>query len=160
MNVVPDSIMSQVLTAILLRLGTAVTGLVHIHLFKNNFTPTKNSILADFTELTNVDVPGYAASPANWFAGVPHRLPTGAWEAPDSLADPSFVATGPPPAPIVVYGFFATDSTDAILLGSGDFTTPYTFQKTGDGFVLEALPLLIQSDGVTLTVTLPDMQPA
>lgn len=159
MYIVPDAIMSALLTAIELQLGTAITGLVHVHLYTNNLTPTKNNILADYTELTNIEVPGYAAKSANWFAGVPFRRLDGSWEDPSSLVDPSFVATGPPPAPQVVYGFFITDSTDAILLGSGLFATPFTFVSTGDGFTLPGNPSLIQSDGNTLILSLQDLQP-
>jgi len=160
MYIIPDLNMAGILTALELQLGTAATGLVHIHLFANAFTPTNANILADFTELTNVEVPGYAAKNANWYAGVPFRQNGGAWEGPDSLADPAFVATGPPPAPVVVYGFFATDSTDAILLGSGNFTVPFTFTATGDGFDLPGNPVLVQLDGLTLTITFQDLQPS
>jgi hypothetical protein len=160
MYVLPDTIMGSILTAILAELGTASTGVVHVHLFTNNITPSKSNVLTDFTELTNVEVPGYAAASANWFAGVPHRLNSGAWEGPDSLADPNFTCTGTaPPSPQIVYGWFATDSTNAILLGSGVFGTPYTFTAIGDGFTLPGNPQLIQSLPGTLTCTLPDLEP-
>lgn len=159
MYVVPDSNMAGVLTAILAQLGTTGTGLLHIHLFSNNFTPTKNSVLADFTEVTNVEVPGYVPAHANFFAGVPFRTPAGSWEGPDSLADPTFLATGAPPAPQVAYGFFVTDTTDAILLGSGVFANPFTFFHAGDGFTLEGNPQLNQGDANTLTLTFPDWEP-
>jgi hypothetical protein len=160
MYVVPDPLMANIITAIQLQLGTAVTGLVHLHLYVNNLTPNKTNVLADFTELTNVEVPGYAAKSANWFAGVPFRRQDGAWEDPSSLVDPSFVATGPPPSPQVVYGFFATDSTDAILLGSGKFAVPFTFVSTGDGFVLDADPALLQDTTGTLKLIFQDLEPA
>lgn len=159
MYIVPDPLMGPLLTAIELAISTAITGLVHIHLFVNNITPTKTTILANFTELTNVEVPGYVAKSSNWFAGVPYRKMDGSWSDPNSLVDPSFVATGPPPAPQIVYGFFITDSTDAILLGSGLFLVPFTFVSTGDGFSLEGEPNLLQSDGNTLTLALQDLEP-
>ena len=159
MFIIPDANMPAILTAIAAQLGTAATGLVHVHLYTNNFTPDKNSLLAAFTELTAVEVPGYAAKSVNWFAGVPFRRNDGQWEDPSSLADPSFVATGPPPAPQVVYGFFLTDSTDAILLGSGLFDAPFTFQNTGDGFTLPGNLLLNQGDSTSLTLTFPDLVP-
>jgi hypothetical protein len=160
MFIVPDVLMSPIMTALQLQLGTAVTGLVHIHLFTNNITPTKNNVLTDFVELTNVEVPGYAPASANWFAGVPHRLNSGAWECPSSLADPNFVCTTtPPPAPQIVYGWFATDSTDAILKGSGLFAAPYTFTQIGDGFTLPGNPELVQSSGGVLTLNMQDLEP-
>jgi hypothetical protein len=159
MFVIPDANMAGILTAIELAMGTAVTGLVHVHLYTNNLVPTKANVLADFTELTNIEVPGYAAKSANWWAGVPFRRNDGQWEDPSSLADPSFIATGPPPAPQIVYGIYLTDSTDAILLGSGAFVAPFTFSLTGDGFTLPGNPLLTQLDALTLTLTLPDLEP-
>jgi hypothetical protein len=152
--------MAAILAALELQLGTAGTGLIHVHLFTNNFTPVKTNVLVDFTELTNVQVPGYAAKNANWYAGVPFRRLDGAWEGPDSLADPAFVATGPPPVPMTIYGFFATDSTDAILVGSGVFAVPFVFTLTGDGFDLPGNPHLLQDTGGTLQLTFQDLEPA
>jgi hypothetical protein len=160
MMVVPDVLMSGLITAIEGVLGTAATGLVNVHLYTNVLTPTKNNVLGDFTELTNVEVPGYATKSANWFAGVPFRRQDGAWESPSSLVDPDFVATGPPPGPISVYGFFATDSTNAILLGSGAFTVPFTFVQTGDGLTLSGNPALLQQTGLQIQLQLQDLQPS
>lgn len=160
MYVLPDTIMGSILTKILENLGTASTGVVHIHLFTNNITPSKANVLADFTELTTTEVPGYAPASANWYAGVPLRLNSGAWESPDSLADPNFTcSTSAPPSPQIVYGWFATDSTDAILLGSGVFGSPYIFSSIGDGFTLPGNPQLIQGLPGVLTCTLPDLEP-
>lgn len=160
MFIVPDVLMGSILTAIEAALGTTITGVVHLHLFTNNFTPNKTNILADFTELTSVQVPGYVVPSANWFAGVPHRIASGAWEGPNSLADPNFVCTGaPPPSPQVVYGWYATDSTNAILLGSGTFAAPFTFSAIGDGFTMPGNPLLSQSDISTLQLSLQDLEP-
>jgi hypothetical protein len=160
MFVLPDVTMGQLLTAIQAILGTVSTGLVHIHLFVNNLTPTKNNVLGDFTELTSAEVPGYAAASANWYAGVPRRLNTGAWEDPSSLADPSFICAGSAPgSPTTVYGWFATDSTNAILLGSGRFAVPFTFTLLGDGFSLPGSPQLLQASGGVVTWTGPDLEP-
>lgn len=159
MFVIPDANMGSILTAIELAMGTAVTGLLHCHLYTNVLVPTKANILTDYTELTNVEVPGYAAKSVNWFAGVPFRRNDGQWEDPSSLADPAFIATGAPPSPIVTYGFFLTDSTDAVLLGSGAFSVPFTFSLLGDGFTLSGNPVLGQPDGLTALLTLPDLEP-
>lgn len=160
MFVIPDVSMAAILTAILLKIGTAVTGVCHVHLYTNNLTPNKNNVLGDFTELTTVEVPGYLAAVANWWAGVPYREVDGSWSSPDSVPDPSFSATGVVPSPTTVYGIFVTDSTNLILLASGIFTTPFVFNSLGDGFVLSGNPNLLQSDGSTLTLALPNLQPA
>lgn len=159
MFIVPDPLVGGLLTSIMSALGTITTGLVHCHLYSNDLSPTKDNVLADFTEMTSTQVPGYAVKSINWFAGVPFRRQDGAWEDPSSLVNPSFVATSAPPAPVVAYGIFLTDSTDAILLGSGRFATLFTFQAIGDGFSLPGNPSLLQSDGNTLTVTLADLEP-
>lgn len=160
MYIVPDVIMSGIITAVELALGTAVTGVVHVHLYTNNLVPTKTNVLGDFTELNTAQVPGYAAADANWWAGVPYRRTDGAWEDPNSLVDPSFVASAAPPVPVVAYGIFLTDSTDAILLGSGAFSSPFTFSLAGDGFTLPGNPALLQGDDLSLTLTFQDMEPA
>lgn len=159
MNIIPDVNMPGLLTAILAQLGTVSTGLVHIHLFTNDLTPTKTNALGDFTEATNVEVPGYAAASANWFAGTPFRQSLGAWECPSSLPDPAFRASGSPPSPQIVYGWYATDSTDAILLDSGRFNVPFTFTLSGDGFALPGNPTLQQTDQLTISLVMPDLQP-
>ena len=159
MLVVPDGLMAGIITAIMQALGTVTTGIVHVHLYTNLLTPTKLNVLTDFTELTSTEVPGYAAKSANWFAGVPFRRNDGSWEDPSSLVSPSFVATGPPPTPINVNGVFLTDSTDAILLGSGQFAAPFTFSSTGDGFTLPGNPSLLQNTGSTLQLTFQDLEP-
>jgi hypothetical protein len=161
MLTIPDVMMGPILTAIESSLGTVATGLVHVHLYTNNLTPTKSNVLADFTELTNVEVPGYVKKNANWFAGVPFRRQDGAWEDPSSLVDPDFVCSGSaPPSPQIVYGFFLTDSTDAILLGSGAFDVPFTFVQLGDGFTLSGNPALLQDTGNSLQLQLQDLQPS
>lgn len=159
MYIVPDVNMAALMTAIQAQLGTAGTGVIDIHLFTNDLTPTKVNALGDFTELTNVEVPGYLKKSVNWFAGTPYREQDGSWTCPNSLADPSFVASADPPSAQTVFGFFATDSTDAILVGSGRFAVPFVFTKSGDGFRLADDPKIIQSDGGTLTITMPDLEP-
>lgn len=159
MYIIPDGNMAGIITAMMAQLGTALTGVLKVHLYTNNLSPTKTTVLADFSEATNVEIPGYTAASVNWFAGAPFRRPDGGWEDPDSVPDPSFVATGPPPSPQVVYGFFCTDSTNLILLGSGIFAAPFTFSLSGDGFTLEGNPVLAQTDDSTLALVMPDWNP-
>jgi len=105
-----------------------------VRLFTNNITPQRNSVVGDFTELTNVQVPGYAAVAPTW-AGTPIRQADLSWQ--DDTGDAIFQATGAPPAPIVVYGWFATNAAGTVLLGAGLLNLPYTFTSIGDGVRLE-----------------------
>ncbi|SRR5258707_2498590 len=126
-----------------------------VKLYVNNLTPTKNNVVADFTELTNVEVPGYAAVAGAW-NGAPVRKQDGSWE--DQGAAPiQFAATGPPPAPQIVYGWFATNAAGTVLIGSGKFAAAFTFTATGDGFDLEQVFNVLQLTGTTYQVLL-DME--
>lgn len=126
-----------------------------VRLYTNNFTPVKGSAVGDFTELTNVEVPGYVAVAGAW-QGTPVRKADGSWE--DGGTGPlNFAASAPPPSPQIVYGWFATDSTGATLIGGGRFDTPFTFTTTGDGMNLEQVIRVLQSSGTDYTLTL-DME--
>ena len=109
----------------------------------------------DFTQLTNVEVPGYVAQAGGW-QGTPIRKADGSWED-GGVAPLHFGATGPPPAPQIVYGWYATDAGNTVVIGSGKFATPFTFTATGDGFNLEQLANSSQIDGTGYRLTL-DME--
>lgn len=116
-----------------------------VRLYSNNLVPSKSNVIGDFTELTNVQVPGYAPVAGAW-AGLPIRKNDGSWE--DQGAAPlHFGATGPPPVPQVAFGWFATNAAGTVLIGSGRFTNPFTFTSTGDGFNLEQVMNALQLDG-------------
>jgi len=104
-----------------------------ISLYTNNLTPTRTNVLADFTELTNVEVPGYAGVAIAW-NGTPVRNQDASWS--DEAAQAIFQATGAPPAPQIVYGWFLQNAGKTVLLASGLFAVPFTFVQTGDGFFL------------------------
>lgn len=123
-----------------------------VKLFTNNITPTKLSLVGDFTEATNVEVPGYAPVAGAW-SGAPIRKVDGSWEDQGS-APLAFAASGPPPSPQVVYGWFATNAAGTSLIGSGVFDTPFTFTTTGDGFLLEQVLNVLQESGDSYTVKL------
>lgn len=158
MYVIPDLLMRKVEPAA--PIGIIGSGVAFdVCLFTNNFTPDKNSILANFTELTNVQVPGYArglqllpASPSG------NRGPSGNWRTFES--GNLFQATGVVPAPITVYGWFFIGLVGGALLGSGLFDVPFVFNSQWDGFFLA--PVLWEvgdQDGQSLLFTLPNFQP-
>lgn len=157
MLVIPDILLSDTLNALAVAISPVPGGSV-IRLYTNNVSPTKFSVVSDFNELTNVQVPGYAAAPLYTQNASSYRGQTGEWIFPEFI-DPAFYASGPPPAPIVVYGYFVTDVAGTTLYASGIFDSAYTFSQTRDGFLLSQVYLASQ-DGASLTVTLPNPQPA
>lgn len=84
---------------------TAAGATILVHLFKNNFTPTPASVLADYTEMTSGDFPGYASIPITG-TGTPFINAQG--NAEQVFSDPVFQPASDPPTPITVYGYFVT----------------------------------------------------
>jgi hypothetical protein len=126
-----------------------------VRLYTNNLIPTKANVIGDFTELTNVEVPGYAAVAGAW-SGTPLRKQDGSWE--DGGAGPlDYIASGAPPSPQIVYGWYATDAAKTTLIGSGAFPAPFTFTATGDGLSLEQLLNVLQLTDSTYQILL-DME--
>lgn len=118
-------------------------------------TPNKESVIGDFTELTNAQVPGYTSVPGAW-VGIPVRKADGSWE--DQGVGPlQYKATAPPPVAITVLGWYATDAAKTTLIGSGAFVTPFTFTLNGDGFDLEQVFNASQLTGNTYQLLL-DME--
>lgn len=123
------------LRALLVGLYGAPTGLMinnndTLHLFKNNFNPTKNNVLGDFTEVTVVDFPGYAPQQVGAPAG-PGRDVDGNWEN-NAIAALQWIVNGVPlPAGIPVYGVFLTDNAGALLKGFYRFANPVTLGAVG-----------------------------
>jgi hypothetical protein len=126
-----------------------------VRLYTNDFTPTKSNVVGDFTQLTNVEVPGYVAVALAW-GGTPVRKQDGSWEDLGALINYS-AAGGPPPAPIVVYGWYLTDAGNTAVFGSGRFASPFTFSADGDGFNLEPTFNALQQSGMEYLLTL-DME--
>ena len=154
MYVLPDLLIKEIILAIETDTTMFPAGWV-VRLFVNNITPDKNTLLATLTEVTNVEVPGYAPVAGAW-QGTPIRKATGEWE--DGGVGPlHFGATGAPPAPQIVYGWFATDAAKTVLLGSGLFLNPFTFSLSGDGFNLEQLIQANVIDGADYNLKL-DME--
>lgn len=150
----PDPLMKEIILAIELDAVMFPGGWL-VRLYTNDLTPSKTNVVADFTELTNVQVPGYAPVAGAW-QGLPVRKPTGEWE--DGGVGPlNYAASANPAAPIVVHGWFATNAAGTVLIGSGRFASPFTFALAGDGFDLEQLIRSSQVDGTDYNLLL-DME--
>lgn len=151
----PDSLIKEIILAMEADTNLFPAGW-KVHLYTNALSPPlKTNVLGDFTEMTNVEVPGYAAVVAAW-QGTPIRKPDGSWE--DGGTTPlHFGASANPPAPQICYGWYATDGASAVLLGAGSFDIPFTFSKAGDGFNLELLMNVLQQAGNQYLLTM-DME--
>jgi len=119
-----------------------------VSLYTNNLTPTRANVLADFTEATSVEVPGYAPVAIAW-NGAPVRNQDGSWT--DEAAQAVFAATGLPPSAQIIYGWFLQNAGKTALLGSGLFEAPFTFTQSGDGFFLTPRLNALQSTGDIVT---------
>lgn len=154
MYVLPDLEVQEIILALEGDVNIFPAGCL-LRLYTNNVTPTKATVIGDLNQLTNVEVPGYAAVALTW-NGTPIRKQDGSWEDLGALA--SFVAAGgPPPAPQIVYGWYLTDAGNTVLYGSGIFAVPFTFVADGDGFVMEPVINVIESTGTDYTLHL-DME--
>jgi len=153
MYIWPDLSLQEIILALEADVTLYPAGMT-LHLFTNDFTPTRASVMADFTELTNVEVPGYAATTPTW-AGSPIRKNDGSWE--DWTDQNQFLAAGgPPPTPVTVFGWYLANAGNTVVASSGRFDTPFTFTDDGDGFSLKARLNVNQTAGA-LTELIADM---
>jgi hypothetical protein len=94
-------------------------------LFKNDFTPTPNSAIADFTE---ADFTGYASdalaigTPANLNDNVDCCVTAGAFTA----------TAGSPFVPNTIYGVYMTDGTPTLWYAAARFPVPVPIAAAGD----------------------------
>lgn len=154
MYVLPDADLKVLILAIEADVTLFPPGAV-VRLDTTNFTPGPQTVLGDFTELTALEVPGYAPAALGW-AGAPIRKNDGSWED-QGLAPIPFGATSDPAAPVPVYNWYATDAGGTTLIGSGHLDVPFTFSTSGDGFTLEQVIRALQANGTEVTLTL-DME--
>lgn len=152
MFIYPDASVKEIILAIEGDTTIFPAGMT-LRIYTNDLTPTRNSVVGDFTQLTNVEVPGYVATTPTW-DGTPIRTPLGEWE--DYGSDSMFAATGSPPSPQICYGWYLTDAGNTALVAAGRFAVPFTFVATGDGFRLEPVMRVSQDSGNTVSV-LTDM---
>lgn len=121
------------LRAILDRLGAAAPGQADagmfngckVGLFKNDLTPTKDTLLAD---LTACDFTGYAISGAiTW--GAAFEGDDGSGEMVGSVAQ--FVQTADDPEPQSAYGYYIVNGAADALLAAERFPSPVVFDGAG-----------------------------
>jgi len=151
MYTLPDTSVQEIIAALEVDAILFPAGML-LHLDTTDFTPTRATVLGDFTELTNIQVPGYVAAAPAW-NGTPLRKADGSWE--DLMALVSFIAAGgPPPVGITVYNWFLTDVAGTVLVASGRLSNPFTFVADGDGFTLEGVLNVLDVDDENYTVHL------
>jgi hypothetical protein len=110
---------------------------LHAHLYKNNFSPSPTSVLADFTEVLVGDFPGYAPITVIT-SGTPFIDGTGA--AQQVWSDPVFQPSADPAVPLTVFGYFITlhpvAGADTLLYGVR-FSNPPTVLSATDAVKLD-----------------------
>jgi len=149
MYIYPDLSLQEMILALEVDATLFPAGMT-LRLYTNDLTPTRTTVKADLTELTNVEVPGYAATTPAW-AGAPLRKQDGSWE--DWTDQNAFVAAGgPPPAPQIVYGWFLANAAGTVLAAAGRLASPFTFVQDGDGLSLKARINVNQTAGETVDV--------
>ena len=107
----------------------SVDGNVHIHLYKNDYTPVEGSVLGDFTELIDATDQNYALVEliaATW------GTPSGSDPTTIAYAQQTWTFLGTPATAISVYGYFVTADDNTTLLWAERFTdAPYNIPDTG-----------------------------
>jgi len=99
-----------------------------IHLFQNDFTPDRSSVLSDFTE---ADFPGYVYQAAGSYGGA---YINGTGYAQADLLSPLLFQANTTFGGQTIYGFYATLSGDpTTVMGADRFSSPVTLTNDGDG---------------------------
>jgi len=114
--------------------------LLHLHLFKNNFTPGFTTVLADFTES---DFAGYAVvdvDPANW------PTPTSVANRAQSIYQPAPLIFTPSSGSQNAYGYYLTDNSDSVVMLAERFNdAPQLITPTAPALVV--LVVQLHSEG-------------
>lgn len=116
---------SALLAAFSARPAAELLATPNVHLYSNTFTPSPDSVLADFTECTFT---GYAAVPLGTLSA---PVNTGA-STMGVVASVLFTAGSPFTTPDNAVGYFITDTTNAILYCAERFSAPIPFAAAGD----------------------------
>lgn len=156
MYILPDTLGVNLIAAIsgaLLGGGTSA----FLGLFKNDFTPTSKSVLADFDLIGPGDVV-FPLSPAVYASGI-YRDRNDGWGS-DLVAADAFFAIAPPPIPVTAYGWIMSTTNPASdLLASGRFDAPFVFDAFFRGFGGQVQALVANlSAAESVKVMLPDFQ--
>lgn len=115
---------------------------MHVHLAAAPFVPGLDLDLGTLTEATftgsAAKSAGTGAQPVSFdvptgFEIITVKEPAGGW---------SWVCTVDPGAPETIYGWYITDTADAVLLGSGLLEGPVTVDAAGQGL---SVPRIILS---------------
>jgi hypothetical protein len=113
---------------------------LHLHLYKNNFTPLFGSVLADFTEC---DFAGYAVAdvvPANW------PTPGSVANRAQSIYQPAPLVFTPSAGSQNAYGYYLTDNADSVVLIAERFNdAPQLLTPSAPGLVV--LVIQLHSEG-------------
>ena len=115
MYVMPSSKLVAILTELAATAGVLVTP--KVKLFVNNFTPTANSVIGDFTLGSSND---WAAIVVTW--GAAHLTPQGMAELLSQLC--TWTWTAGATEGLTAYGYLVTDTAGTGLLFSERFDTP------------------------------------
>jgi hypothetical protein len=104
---------------------------VNVHLFKNDLTPTINTVLADFSE---ADFSGYSlVGPIQWGNMFINTAGQGVIV---SLTSCQFIATGST-FQDVIYGYYVTQGTAPVLLRFAErFPAPVAISAANDAVVV------------------------
>jgi len=126
--VVPAAGEAEMLERIVGNPTQTTNGNVHIHLYKNDYTPVEGSVLGDFTELVDATDQNYALKPltaASW-------SPSSSNPTVMEYTQQTWTFLGIPDNFIPVYGYFVTADNDTTLLWAERFTdAPYNIPETG-----------------------------
>jgi len=118
----------------------AVTAM-HVHLSKQNFAPLLDTVLADFLEATFTG--SAALNAGTGTQPVYYDLLDGVLTL--QLLEPAggwhWECTVTPASPETIYGYYVTDTADAVLLGCGLLPTPLTVALAGQGLDLPNIVL-------------------
>lgn len=107
----------------------SLDGNVKIHLFKNNVTLSRTTVIGSLTESTYT---GYAAQTLN--GATDGGIDVNNWDT-WSWPVKTFQQTGAS-ASETAFGYYVTDSAGTTLLWGENFTTPQVFTNSGDGFTI------------------------
>jgi len=114
---------------------------MHLHLAAAPFTPSLDLVLGSLTEATFTGGADKNAGTgaqtvlfdvSTGFEMIQILEPVGGW---------TWLCTVTPGAPETIYGWYLTDTADAVLLGSGLLPDPVTIEAAGQGLTIPRVTL-------------------
>src|SRR6185295_5809225 len=113
--------------------GVGVVAGFMLRLFQNNFTPSKSSTVASFTEAT---FSGYSAQSVTWGAGsVSANIST-------ALATALTFTRGIGATSNTIYGWYLTDTGNAKVWACNLLSSPKSMAVNGDGIIITLTELV------------------